>query len=103
MGNLIITNINRNVGALTQQYRIEWKKPLSVSWTAGPTLSYDQAQNAPAGLLPVSIILDPAVLMVASLDVRIVTICKNSDGLGTENPGPAISVTINSDPCIGLA
>lgn len=99
MSNLSITAINRNVGAPTQQYRIQWKKPLDVAWTDGPTLSYTQAQPAPAGLLPVNIVLDATVLAVASLDVRIVTICTGIDGVATETNGTPISVLIHSDPC----
>lgn len=99
MGNLSILTITRNAGAITQQYRIQWKKPLDVAWTNGPTLSYNQAQPAPAGLLPVNIVLDPVILAVASLDVRIVTICEDDEGVAIETNGAPVSVAIHNNPC----
>jgi hypothetical protein len=80
MPNLSITTIDRNIGATHQYYRIEYKKPLDVTWTHGPTLSYEEAQPAPLGVLPVDIPLDPLVLMVDHLNVRIVTVCNVFDG-----------------------
>jgi hypothetical protein len=95
MGNLVIENINRNVGALSQQYRIEYKGPDDIAWTAGPTLSYYQAQAAPAGLLPLIIVIDPTGWSTKDLSVRIVTVC----GPETEVVGDTIIVNVNSDPC----
>lgn len=95
MGNLVISNITRNVGALSQQYRIEYKGPDDVSYTAGPTLTYDQAQPSPAGLLPVVIVIDPTGWSIKDFSVRIVTIC----GPGTELAGDPITVTANDEIC----
>lgn len=72
---LIITDIDRNVGAITEHYLIQWKLPADASWTNGPTLNYNQTQQTPAGLLPVTIPLPAIDPGVDHLNVRIVTVC----------------------------
>lgn len=78
MGQLTILTINRNEDAITQQYRIEYKLSTDVDWIKGPTLSYDQAQQKPAGVLPLNISL-PAEWISGTINVRIVTVCISSE------------------------
>jgi len=98
MGDLVITAINRNPGATSQSYRIEYKHPDDLVYMAGPTLTYNQAQPAPLGVLPVHIPLDmntwPDVIPHAN--VRIVTIC----GAGVEVFGDVVNIPVTNDPCL---
>jgi hypothetical protein len=70
MGSIKILSINRNLGAISQQYRIELRKQGDVTWTAGPTLSYDQAVSSMPLLIPIS-----DTWLGFNVEVRVVTIC----------------------------
>lgn len=89
MGSLKITAINRNTGATSQQYRIEYRKQGDPVWIAGPTLSYDQAVTAMPLLIPI-----PDTWLTFNAEVRIVTVC------GTTNlNGNPILILIEEEDC----
>lgn len=84
MGILTIQTIERNEGKSSQQYRIEYNHD-GGPWMAGPTLSYLQAQQAPAGLLPLMILM-PSDWVGGTIETRIVTICGQVETNGPIDP-----------------
>lgn len=105
MGNLVITNIIRNPGALLQTYTIQYKEHNAVTWINGPTLTYQQAStyNAttnPQGQLPITIPAGDPADYPDGIDVRVVTGCP------TLSADPDVSVNgttdtfpVNTNPC----
>lgn len=78
MGNVIINNIVRNPGAPTQQYRIEMRKQGDLTWTIFYTISYDQAQLSPLGILPLAINI-PDDWVSETVEVQIISICDQTE------------------------
>lgn len=93
MGILRVLSIQRNIGALSQAYRIEYRLSSSSPWIPGPTLSYDQAQPAPAGLLPLDIVINEGGSKV--ITTRVVLICNHREIGGTPQD---VDVTMENVP-----
>ena len=89
MGAIKITAINRNIGAFSQQYRIEYRLEGEVNWMAGPTLNYNQAITS----MPISIPI-PDIWIDSNVEVRVATIC----GTTVTNSG-ITTILIETQPC----
>jgi hypothetical protein len=90
MGEIVITSINRNPGATSQEYRIEYRQVGALDWIIGPTLNWAQAVTA----MPLGIAI-PDAYMDSDVEIRIVTVC----GKGVEAIGEAVIVPIAEQEC----
>lgn len=95
MGILRIQAINRNTGATSQYYRIEYRleSDPNPAWTPGPTLSYIQAQLKPAGVLPLDITVPDD--WTGNILVKVITICGISE---IDSPEVIIPIAAGAPP-----